>query len=72
MSKEDRHERLERMIRNELEGNGSERQTPVQSLLTDAPANQSSAYYQSHTSLRNGENENNSSRPSTGKKTNQK
>lgn len=38
MSKEMKQERLEKMIRDELEENNSDRQTPVQSLLpTTAP-----------------------------------
>ncbi|CAF0734186.1 unnamed protein product [Rotaria sordida] len=68
LSKEDRHERLEKMIRNELEGNNSERQTPIQSLLTDLPATTTKPYYQSHTSLRYGQGEDERPRPSSGMK----
>ncbi|CAF4587465.1 unnamed protein product [Rotaria sp. Silwood1] len=71
LSKEDRHERLEKMIRNELEGNTSERQTPVPSLLSDAPTTLINPHYQSHTSLRHGQGENVRSRPSSGTKMNQ-
>jgi hypothetical protein len=37
MSKELKQERLEKMIREELEENNSERQTPVQSLFATTP-----------------------------------
>lgn len=37
MSKETKQDRLEKMIREELEENGSDRQTPVQSLLPTTP-----------------------------------
>ena len=36
MSKEMKQERLEKMIRDELEENNSDRQTPIQSLLPTA------------------------------------
>ncbi|CAF4046340.1 unnamed protein product [Rotaria magnacalcarata] len=71
LSRDDRHERLEKMIRNELEGNSSERQTPIQSLLTDTPDTHATSYYQSQTSLRQGQDEKDRSRPSTGKKKDQ-
>ncbi|CAF3336661.1 unnamed protein product [Rotaria socialis] len=71
LTRDDRHERLEKMIRNELEGNSLERQTPIQSLLTDAPDTRSTSYYQSQTSLRPGQDEKDRSRPSTGKKKDQ-
>jgi len=37
MSKEMKQERLEKMIRDELEENNSDRQTPIQSLLPITP-----------------------------------
>jgi hypothetical protein len=37
MSKEMKQERLEKMIRDELEENSSDRQTPIQSLLPTTP-----------------------------------
>jgi hypothetical protein len=37
MSKEMKQQRLEKMIRDELEENNSDRQTPIQSLLPTTP-----------------------------------
>jgi hypothetical protein len=72
MSKEAKQERLEKMIRDELEENNSARQTPVQSLLTqNTPGAPNSVYNQSSTSLRRGPGEDERSRPFSGMEGNQ-
>lgn len=57
------------MIREELDDNNAELQIPPQSLLGQTPG--APVYYQSNTSLRQGQDENERSRPSAGKKMNQ-
>ncbi len=70
LSKEDRNERLEQMIRKELEEN-FDRQTPVQSLLTDGSVTTSTSLTHSQTSLRNGTHDSARARPSSGIKPSQ-
>ena len=64
LSKEEKQERLERMIRNELIGNNSDRQTPAQSLPAETSGTEAT-YYQSQTSLRHTTSANQHSRPSS-------
>jgi hypothetical protein len=57
------------MIREELDDNNSELQVPIQSLLGQAPG--APVYYQSSTSVRQGQDEDERTRPSSGKKMSQ-
>lgn len=71
LSKEDRHKRLEKMIRQELEEGSTDRQTPVRSLLGETPTAQNASYHTSQASLRNENADTERPRPASGMKMNQ-